>query len=92
MGETLKEKAQRKLDSGESSSLGDPVSLKAEQSSRQPADSEKGAESAGKDTNATQDKNPTELGDPVSLKAEKSNNEPTEKDRGALKDQKQSKL
>ena len=92
MGETLKEKAERKLQQGQSSSIGDPVSLKAEQTDRQPNDNETGAEPAGKDTNASMSKNPTELGDHVSLKAEKSNSEPTEQDRGALKDKRQSKI
>lgn len=91
MGESLKEKAEKKL-RGNPSQLGDPVSLKAEVSNRIPAESEKGAEPAGKDGSAEKEQNPTMLGDPVSLKAEKSNNEPTSDDRGALKDKKQSKI
>lgn len=71
MGQTLKEKAEEKLKSGNPSQLGDPVSLKAETSDRIPTEDEKGAKPAGKATNASQDSNPTQLGDHVSLKAEK---------------------
>lgn len=92
MGETLKEKAEKKLQEGNATQLGDPISLKAETSDRIPTESEEGAAKSGKDTNAKQDTNPTQLGDHVSLKAETSNSEPTEQDRGALKDKRQSKI
>ncbi|KAK5945347.1 hypothetical protein PMZ80_002551 [Knufia obscura] len=91
MGETLKEKAERELKNNPSA-LGDPVSLKAETSSKAPAESEEGAPPAGKDTNASKSENPSQLGDQVSLKAEKSETEPTEQDRGALKDKRSSKI
>lgn len=89
--ETLKEKAQKKLDDGNASQLGDPVSMKAETSSYVP-EGEEGAAKSGKDTNASQDDNAAMLGDQVSLKAESSDSEPTEQDRGALKDKRQSKI
>ena len=92
MGETLKEKAEKKLQEGNATQLGDPISLKAETSDRVPTPEEQGAAKAGKDTNAAQDNNPTQLGDHVSLKAEKSDSEPTDQDRGALKDKRQSKI
>lgn len=91
MGNTLKEKAEQKLKDNPTA-LGDPVSLKAETSDRTPAESEEGAEKAGKDTNASQEAKPTQLGDHTSLKAETSETEPTENDRGALKDKRQSKI
>lgn len=91
MGQTLKEKAEEELKNNPSA-LGDPVSLKAETSDSNPTESEKGAQKAGKDTNASQDTKPTQLGDQVSLKAEQSDSEPTENDRGALKDTRQSKI
>ncbi|KAJ9661891.1 hypothetical protein H2198_001643 [Neophaeococcomyces mojaviensis] len=91
--QSLKEKAEHKLKSGNSSQLGDPVSLKAETSDRVPAESEEGAKKGHKTLKeVAQDTNPTMLGDPVSLKAETSNSEPTENDRGALKDKRQSKI
>ena len=72
------------------SQLRDPVSLKAETSSKQPTDQDKPNKSneerslkqiaEGKMKNG----NPSQLGDPVSLKAETSDSEPTEHDRGAL--------
>lgn len=86
MGQTLKEKAQNKLKSGNPSQLGDPVSLKAETSNRIPTESEKGAQVKEHKSlkQVAQESNPSMLGDPVSLKAETSNSEPTENDRGAL--------
>lgn len=92
MGETLKEKAEKKLQEGNATQLGDPISLKAETSDLVPTKEEEGAAKSGKDTNAKQDTNKTQLGDPVSLKAEKSNSEPTNEDRGALKEKRQSKI
>jgi len=91
MGQTLKEKAEEKLKTNPSA-LGDPISMKAETSDSQPADSEEGAPKAGKDTNASQTQKPSQLGDQVSLKAETSDSEPTEQDRGALKDKRSSKI
>jgi len=91
MGQTLKEKAEQSLKNNPSA-LGDPVSLKAETSSRAPAESEEGAPKATNDTNASQTQNPSQLGDQVSLKAETSDSEPTEQDRGALKDKRSSKI
>ncbi|TKA24982.1 hypothetical protein B0A50_06080 [Salinomyces thailandicus] len=77
------------------SQLGDPVSLKAETSDRQPTDLDKPNKAPNKTDQQdkslkqiAQDKmdsgNPSQLGDPVSLKAETSHNEPTKDDRGAL--------
>lgn len=83
MGQTLKEKAEEKLKSGNPTQLGDPVSLKAETSKRDPTEEEKGADRAAKDTNASQEENPSMLGDPISLKAE---------ERAQSKEKRQSKI
>lgn len=89
---SLKEKALEKLGTNPTQ-IGDPTSVKAETSDKNPTPEEGGA--AKKDHKSLKDlakENPTMLGDPVSLKAEKSDSEPTDEDRGASKTKRQSKL
>lgn len=83
----MKEKTEEKLNKGVVDQIGDPTSLKNENSGGVPTESEQGAKKEGHKTlkEVAQDTNPTMLGDPVSLKAETSNSEPTEQDRGAGK-------
>lgn len=99
-GKTMKEKMEEKLNSGDPGQIGDPTSLKNENSDRVPAESEQGAkqDKEGKQEGhktlkqVAQESNPSMLGDPVSLKAENSNTEPTEQDRGALNKKRDSKI
>ena len=87
---SLKDRAQEKLNDNPSA-IGDPVSLKNEQSSGNPAESEAGAKDRGERKKTLKEAamdNPSLLGDPVSLKAETADSEPTEHDRGALNDTK----
>lgn len=86
----MKQKVEEKLNSGQAGVIGDPVSLKNENSGGIPTESEQGAKSDNKKEHKTlkqvaQESNPTMLGDPVSLKAEAADSEPTDQDRGALK-------
>lgn len=91
---SLKDIAQSKLDSGNATQLGDPISLKAETADSSPTDDDRGAagnakgseEKTGERKTLKQlaEANPTQLGDPVSLKAETVDSEPTENDRGAM--------
>lgn len=82
------QKSLKELATKNRTQLGDPISLKAETSERNPTEDEKGA-SSGEDKGGRKSlkqmakENPTMLGDPVSLKAEKtSGSDPTDHDNG----------
>ena len=84
----LKEQAESSVKENPSA-LGDPVSLKSENSDTEPTEKDRPNKQASqgdgkkKSLKEMAESNPTMLGDPVSLKAETSDTEPTKDDRGA---------